>query len=507
MKRFLLIFFIGFLSYNSFTQIHICGTKDDGSMMARLIENKKYMESHLGLRGDNDWIYIPVQFHIVSDANGVGGVEERKIIDELCTINKNYSPNKMKFYLTPDFSYVKYNPLYNDPGSDFAEAKIKTSKNKNALNIFIVNDIPSGSGFGQVLGYYSPILDIIVIRKNQIGVNQQTVSHEIGHFFSLQHPFYGWEETPYDAAVHGNPLKIQKIKWGGINFDIELVNRSNCNDAADKICDTPPDYNFGIVDPEQNCKLNGPILDYNKDTIKTQENNYMSYFFNCGKYQFTPMQVSAMRADFLSNLRSYIRTGVVPDTTAINAADFKVVSPLENETTPFYDEVTLDWQDMPGATHYLVSIFPPSAPNNIKYFFVKGVSKVIVKDLEKNKKYTWHVKPYNVGNTCTNKLGPANFKTGNYTVGIEEELTAGEDMQVFPNPVNDNLFYVFSKNAHTRTDLKMYNSLGQLVDSWSMDIGIGTNSINLTKSNYQKGFYNLILKTKDRDYIRRLIIQ
>lgn len=506
MKYFLILLSTMF-ALNSFSQVHICGTKDDGSMMERLEANKRIMDQHINFRGDNDWIYVPVQFHIVSNADGVGGVEERKLIEELCTINKNYLPNKMKFYFTPEFNYIKHNLLYSDPGASFAEAKIKTSKNKNALNIFIVDNIASGSGFGQVLGYYSPLLDVIVIRKNQIGISEQTVSHEIGHFFSLAHPFYGWEENPYNAATHGNPLKIQKIQWGGVNFDIELVNKSNCNNAADKLCDTPPDYNFGIVDPEQNCKLNGPILDFNKDTIKTQENNYMSYFFNCGKYQFTPMQVAAMRADFLHSLRAYIRTGVIPDTTLINASDFKVISPFENETTAFYDQVTLDWDDMPGATHYLVSIYPPSAPNNIKYIIVKSESKLVLSDLEKNKKYTWHVKPYNVGNTCTNKLGPANFKTGAYTVGIEDELNAGEDFEIFPNPISDGQLYLYSRFSSSDVQLRMYNSLGQLVESKEIDLTAGTNSLNLTKSNYQHGFYNLVLKTKERDYIRRIIIQ
>lgn len=506
MKYFLILIF-SIITMNLFSQAHVCGTKDDGSMMERLEANKKLMADQINYRGDNEWLFIPVQFHIVSNADGVGGVEERRIIDELCTINKNYLPNKMKLYLVPEFNYIKHNALYSDPGSSFAEAKIKTAKNKSALNIFIVDNIESGSGYGQVLGYYSPLLDVIVIRKNQIGNNEQTVSHEIGHFFSLAHPFYGWEENPYNAATHGNPVKIQKIQWGGVNFDIELVNKSNCNTAADKLCDTPPDYNFGIVDPEQNCKLNGPILDYNSDTIKTQENNYMSYFFNCGKYQFTPNQVSAMRADFYHSLRTYIRTGFIPDTTAINPADFKVVSPLENETTAFYDQVTLDWDDMPGATHYLVSIFPPSAPNNVKYYFVRNESKLILADLEKNKRYTWGVKPYNVGNTCTNKLGPANFKTGAYTVGIEEELISGDDFEVFPNPVSDGQLYLYSRFSSSDVQLRMYNSLGQLVEATELDIIAGTNTLNLTKSNYHHGFYNLVLKTKERDYIRRIIIQ
>ena len=504
--KYFLILLVSMMTLNSYGQRQICGTHDDGSMMKRLEANKLLMAQQISNRSDNDWIYIPLQFHIVTPANGEGGIDELKILDELCTINKNYTPHKMKFYLTPEFNYIQNNALYDDPGSAFAEAKIKTSKNKSAVNIFLVNDIGSGSSPGQILGYFSPLLDVVVIRNNQVGINAQTVSHELGHFFSLAHPFDGWGETPYNPATHGNPVNILTIKENGKNYVIEFMNKSNCNDAADKLCDTPPDYNFGLVDPEQDCKLNGPFLDYNQDTIVTMENNYMGYFFNCGKYQFTPMQEVAMRADYLHTLRSYIRTGVIPDTMLIDPATFNVVSPQNNEITTYFNEVTLDWDDMPNASDYVVTIYAPSDPSNIFKYFVK-TSEVTVTELAKNKKYYWHVRPFNNGNTCNSKLGGYSFKTGGYGVGIHEEFADGEDFTIFPNPVTNQQVYIYSKKSVKNIEVEVYNSLGQLVDSINTDLAPGSNSLNLNKSNYLNGFYNLVLKTNEGDYIRKIIIQ
>lgn len=508
MKYFFILSISLVLSFNLSGQGHFCGTRDvDGSMMTRLEDNKIYSKKTKHLRDDLNWIYIPVQFHIVTLADGTGGVDETKILDELCTINKNYAPHKMKFYIAADFNIVKSANVYNDPGSSISEAKIKSVKSKSAVNIYIVNDIPSGSGAGQTLGYYSPILDVVVIRKNQIGINAQTVSHELGHFFSLAHPFYGWEGDPYDAAKHGNPVKIQKIKWGNTEFEIELVNRSNCNTTADKICDTPADYNFGLVDPEQDCKLNGPVLDFNLDTIKTMVNNYMSYFFNCGKYQFTPMQVAAMRADYNHSLRAYIRTGYIPDTSYIDPSTFTIITPENNGVTPTYNDVTIDWEDMVGAKKYVFFIYPSSSPSSIKKYFVNE-SKINLTDLEKNKRYFWSVKPFNEGNTCAAKTSSSvSFKTGQFGVGIEEEMQNEEDFSVFPNPSSKEDIFIYSKNAHSNAEIVIMNSLGQLMYKTKADLINGINHINLNKSNFENGFYTLGIKFDNETYIRKILIQ
>lgn len=508
MKYFFLFSISLVFSFNILGQGHFCGTRDvDGSMMSRLDDNKLYSKKTKHLRDDLNWIFIPLQFHIVTLGDGTGGVDETKILDELCTINKNYAPHKMKFYIAADFNYVKSTNVYNDPGSSISEAKIKSVKSKTAVNIFLVNDIAEGSGAGQVLGYFSPILDVLVIRKSQIGINAQTVSHELGHFFSLAHPFYGWEGDPYVEATHGNPVKIQKIKWGNTEFLIELVDRSNCNTAADKLCDTPADYNFGLLDPEQDCKLNGPILDYNKDTINTMVNNYMSYFFNCGKYQFTPMQVAAMRADYNHALRAYIRTGVIPDTSYIDPGTFTVIYPENNAVTATFNDVTLDWEDMVGAKKYVVFIYPSTNPSNIKKYFVNE-SQLNLTDLEKNKRYFWSVKPYNEGNTCAAKSSSnISFRTGQFGVGIEEILNNEEDFSVFPNPSSNEDIFIYSKNAHSNSEIVIMNSLGQMMYKTKYDLINGINHINLNKSNFENGFYTLGIKFDNETYIRKILIQ
>lgn len=492
-------------SFFSIGQKHVCGTRDDGSMVKRLIENKKSFSYDLESRAD-DWIFVPVQFHIVTKTDETGGVDETKILDELCDVNNNYHDLKIKFYLNGDFNYIKSNSLYDGPGTTFGISKIKTAKNQfpKALNVFIINSIPS-DGFGTTLGYYTPSLDVLVITKSQFGKNAQTVSHEIGHFFSLSHPFVGWEDDPYDATRHGNPCQILEVFWGNTKFDVEFANKSNCETAADKICDTPPDYNFGIVDPEQDCKLNGPILDYNSDTIHTMVNNYMSYFFNCGDYEFTPMQISAMRADFASQDRDFLHSDYIPDTMAINEDAFNIVYPINNETTEVYDYVNLNWDDMPGATTYHVTISPASQPSNIQSFYVEGRSNLELYNLEQNKKYRWYVRPFSNSYSCVRKLGGTTFRTGSWTSSTNE-FSKIDDINIYPNPVISNELYIDAENNIGKVEVQMYDMLGKLIEVIDMDLKSGKNKFNLTNSNYHNGIYNIIIKSIDNNYIRKVLI-
>ncbi len=487
-------------------QRNFCGTIYDKSMEDRLIENKKAF-FNLDER-DEDWLYIPVHFQIVTKKDGSGAVDLYKVFDELYFMNKNYESLKMKFYISDEVSYIASDKLYTEPGSSLAGAIIKTNKKKfnNAVNIFIVNKIPSiNEGPGITLGYYTSKYDVLVVRSSQFGVNSKTLSHELGHYFSLAHPFNGWEEDPYDATKHGNPLKIKNIKYAGVNYLIEFMDKSNCEIAADKICDTPPDYNFGITD-DGDCKLNGPILDYHKDTIVTMEDNYMSYFFGCDHFEFTPMQGSAMRADFKSSKRSHIRSSYIPDTVCLDDSKGKIIEPENNSTTQYFDNVTLDWDDVLGATRYLVRISLKSQSFKGKFYWVYGESKLVLHDLLKNKRYKWHVRAFNDGNTCGSAFGGYSFKAGAYSSATFDTESI-DKLSIYPNPINSEDIYIKSTTDLGESNIEIYSIDGKLVETVSAEIKKGDNKINLTHSNYQKGIYNMIINTKDNKYIRKVLIE
>ena len=144
----------------------------------------------------------------------------------------------------------------------------------NVINVYYVESIYAEELDG-VGGYaYLPGgPDIIVLRKSS-GI--KTLVHEIGHFFGLYHTF----ETSFGA---------------------ELVNKNNCGEAGDLVCDTPADNNGEYSD---GCVYLGPGTDANGDYYTPYLSNYMSYYGAC-VCRFTNGQYNRMAWNYL-NIRNYL---------------------------------------------------------------------------------------------------------------------------------------------------------------------------------------------------------
>ena len=112
--------------------------------------------------------------------------------------------------------------------------------------------------------------------------NQSTLPHELGHFFGLQHTF------------GNNPIE---------NTTSELPDGSNCKTEGDFICDTPADPN-GLINKK--CQFIG-LSNKQKHNFKPLVNNYMSYYKNSCKNQFTNGQFLAMNL-FANKFRTYLKS-------------------------------------------------------------------------------------------------------------------------------------------------------------------------------------------------------
>ena len=486
-------------------QQSFCGTIDQSAILERLDQNKRYLRENLHARSD-EILYVPLQFHIVTQDNGEGAIGEEKILEQLCRLNKDYKPVNIRFYLKSDFNYIAYTKLYEDPGHTFSSVKMSANKVNNAVNIFIVDQIGSNST-GTTLGYYQPNKDWIVVIKSNVNGNVQTLSHEIGHFFSLAHPFNGWEACPYDASEHGNPLNITLVPCSGAM--IELVDGSNCDEAADKICDTPPDYNFGLVDPEGNCSLDFDVRDSNGELIDVMENNYMSYFFNCSAYSFTPTQMDLMRADFQSSGRNYIRSTYKPDTTLLADTAPVVLSPAYNSTTEFYDHVLLDWEDVPGVQNYLVKVTTGFFTKVETYYHAKGVSQLLLTELPADEKniavIIW---PYNEGNTCDAIVSQTHkFKTSSIPVNIKE-LDASGEFRLYPSPLSlrSETLILWSDIEMPSARIQIASIAGNWVYEKTTPVTKGANRIDLGGASFTPGFYVFQLTDGEKTYSKKLLI-
>ncbi len=422
---------LALLANYTYGQTHICGMSIQDQLnaeeiFARSPVNKDYITQ----RGDK--LYIPVKFHIVTDNNGKGGPSYQTLLNQLARLNNDYAKFNFVFYLKDNYSFnvVKNNNILTLPRDN--EDLMATLVDTKAINVFVVKTIgASGVGAGIVLGYYSPSKDFLVIQEGEAFKQSNTLSHEIGHFFNLRHTFFGWEAAPYNENDHGNPCVLSLIP--NTNIQVEKVDKSNCKVAADQLCDTPPDYNFGLT--VSGCFWTKSIKDKNGDLIVPMKNNHMSYFSDCPDFTFTEDQETRMRANYSSFSRNFLKSSFVPTTDTL-PKEITTVTPVKSQKIDVYTSVYFEWADQNAST-YLLEIKNTSNTSEVYTFWVQGANSYTATTLLPNKNYFWTVRAFHDGYTNTLVSPAILFKTGNLMVSTDE-LIGLESIDVYPNPVSQN---------------------------------------------------------------------
>lgn len=166
-----------------------------------------------------------------------------------------------EFQYHDNFTYTKHNAT-----EEWAEMQ-NLYHEKNRINIFYVDsiEIPEGACGYAGLGAISNLNSSgIVIMK---GCGTGTHTHEMGHYFGLEHTFMDTQTT-------------------------ELVNGTNSLSTADEIVDTPADPYINpnpMEDYVVNCRFISLLTDANGDYYDPIVGNIMSYYpcgcsFTCQQY-------------------------------------------------------------------------------------------------------------------------------------------------------------------------------------------------------------------------------
>lgn len=210
------------------------------------------------------------------------------IASKISELNTIFAPAFIQFQLSKKI-YKRSYPYTIDEieSSDKIRNKVtKDLEKENIINLFIVPKGAYLNGFTYVvpdtfINYLNLKCNTIFINE-EAWFNQSTIAHELGHFFGLQHTF-------------GNNPKENTTK--------ELSNGSNCNTEGDFICDTPADPN-GLIN--KNCEFIG-LSNKQEHHFKPLVNNYMSYYRNSCKNEFTNGQYIAIH-QFAAKYRMYLKS-------------------------------------------------------------------------------------------------------------------------------------------------------------------------------------------------------
>jgi PKD repeat protein len=283
-------------------------------------------------------VTVPVVFHIIHEY-GEENISRAQIMDQLRIINEDFRRNnpdrtetRSMFQgraadLEVEFALARVDPDGNctdgitrtvspltDGGDEAVKELInwgnKSNSSRHYLNIWVVKRIDRGAEDGTFVAGYATLpqqgansSDGIVIMHNFIGsigtstVGRagRTLTHEIGHWLGLLHPFQNG--------------------CGG----------SNCSTSGDRICDTPP-----VFEASFNCPTNNNTCSNDNPNEMDMVENYMDYANGSCQNAFTAGQKAV--TDFFINNSSFrgkyvssgnlSATGVNNTSPCIPIADF-----------------------------------------------------------------------------------------------------------------------------------------------------------------------------------------
>ena len=222
-------------------------------------------------------IIIPYISHIITRADGTGGISIQKINEGIQYANDFFKNLNIEFKEYQSPNYINSDRFY-----DFIMSEeyliTDTHEVDQVLNLYFANSISNSNG-GTYCGYaYFPDpnnlendLDRIFMDTHCMGgFPETTFVHEIGHYLDLFHTHENYR---------GN----------------EYVNGSNCSTAGDLICDTPADPQLSYSKVDFDCNYTAAETDVNGDYYTPNTNNVMSYSRHHCRTELTPMQLEKAR--------------------------------------------------------------------------------------------------------------------------------------------------------------------------------------------------------------------
>ena len=332
--------------------------------------------------------YVPLNIVFTGNDDGGDRQSPRDFLESMQLLNQDFRAQNIQFYISGRIQYVD-NSDYNSHNSRGGAELRANHRRSGHINTYFVAD-PAGA-----CGYYSPNFEGVVNNQSCIGGIDRTWAHEMGHFLSLPHTFYGWESVESIDSIKLDEPAPATVRFRGTNVPVERVDGSNCEQAADGFCDTTPDYLMQRWGCNGTREYPDSLLDPDSTRFAVPAFNVMSYAFDRCVNGFTNDQQAAMFAN-LNSRRNLIRPNVI-DTFAADVADFEIEAPLNRTRLPFGNPVTFTWKSVPNADFYAIEINQNSNFTGAVAFTTVVYDTTLILDniLQENRLYYWRVRPVN----------------------------------------------------------------------------------------------------------------
>lgn len=433
-------------------------------------------------------IYVPLQVHIVQDDNGSAGYSYLNLMESICTLNEDFEPSGLQFYLENPVNYINKTAWNTHLTYNPGEEMMIQSNVPNMVNCYIVSN-PAGN-----CGYFTYRGDGVALSKGCLGKKSHTWAHELGHYFSLGHTFFGWEGIVYNSSKPTEEYQSQ------VRTEIENVVRDQCHNQADHFCDTYPDYISNRWSCDGNKKSTLVQIDKNGVSFTSDGTLFMSYASDACMNRFSIEQMADMN-NFYSFNRSYLKRNQI-EFKAISNIDYSSFKPLDSSTI-YYKNPTFTWDPVPGADGYIFQL----SRNDI---FTAVLKTVYLKtpfyqtdSLVLGKNHYWRIKPLNAFNFCTP------FSNYHTVVGSllssNQQAEINTNIKIYPSPVQSGQkLYVENKNTDRILSIAIQDLTGKTIMLFNPIHTQDHISIDLPQ--LKAGLYYLIMKSNTGNQSTKFIV-
>ena len=365
------------------------------------------------------------------------------IFNTFCQLNVDFEPVGIRFYIEGDLNYINNTTWYDH--ENYADGIIMMDENNipGTFNCYIVQ---TAIGAG---GYYSPISDAVALTKGNLNLSTwHTWAHEAGHYFTLAHTFLGWEGIEYDFD---EPTPEYVGGWGQPR-PVERVFGSNCLDAADGFCDTPPDYLSYVFSCDETGLSTQQLKDPDSIFFRADGGNFMSYANGICNSYFSAQQQDAMRANLVNERQDLLTNQDIIDIPVTEMTT--LLEPAQNETVT--ESPIIRWSSVENAQRYYYEVnrFPNFSPSFLVYEGVVTDTFALVGELFSNVNYYWRVRPFNNTYPCEGEYTTGAFATGEL-VGTEDPVVLN-DLILYPNILSAGQTARLEMNLNESTDIQIH---------------------------------------------------
>ena len=469
------------------TPHQFCGTPDGRSEWL-----KKYQQRPAHLKSnDDEEIWVPIQIHNVGTDSGGGYYNINSIYRDFCDLQEQFLQSNIHLYLTDEINYVNSSQLYYHSSFNEGYEVMDEIDYPDIINVYISQEAAGNCGYA---AYW---INRVVLAHNCIGPGSSTWAHEMGHVFSLPHTFNNNNMSSNEDFTEPAPN------------DFERVDGSNCANAGDGFCDTPPDY-LGFRWTCNGDGVSGRVqTDPDGEKFQSDGQYFMSYANDGCMDKFSDEQIGSMR-DFIREERSVYLTeeaAFLP----IEATTLTNTIPVDGGYMQKEGGHSIVWDEIENVDEYIIEISRFSIFNFVEFggstkrnFF--GFSGNLID----GQTYYWRVRPVNRAHLCHDYLPIQSFTVvdGAISTAVTPLFEKGE-ITVFPNPASDqeqvSLYFEMAK-AET-LQLEVVNLLGKKVYQTSFNTQIGTNQEQIATGALSRGVYYLILRNQTSSWQSKLVIQ